>query len=356
VLQEPASQLLQATVSDELAFTARNLGLPEPEVRERVEEWARRLGLGGELGRDPRALSAGCQQLVLLGAALATRPRLLVVDEGGAHWDPVSRGRALEAVRIETARGMTVIWVTQEPEERRAAARTLVLEGPSPSLEPRPPAGASAERATSPALRLDVAAWDGTETRAIRSFEPIRVDCGPGRPTAVRGPNGSGKTVLLEAAVGLRAASQVSVHWLEPHPAAPIMAGQHAELEVFAETVVEEMTFAARARGVARDRAIERAVRALHAVGYGNKTLSRRVWELSAGERRLVQVLAVTVAPAGLIALDEPTCGLDPERRAGLAAWIRVRARETPVLVASQDPEWLAWVGAENVFLGAYLT
>jgi energy-coupling factor transporter ATP-binding protein EcfA2 len=134
------------------------------------------------------------------------------------------------------------------------------------------------------------------------------------------------------------------------------MAGQHAELEVFADTVGEEMTFAARARGVARSRALEEASRAFLAVGYGNEILTRRVWELSAGERRLVQVLAATVAPAGLIALDEPTCGLDPERRAALAAWIRARARETPLLVASQDPAWLESIGAENVFLGGYLT
>ena len=213
------------------------------------------------------------------------------------------------------------------------------------------------ERATSRwSLRLEVAPWDGAEPRAIRISSPIRIECRPGRPVAIRGSNGAGKTVLLEAAVGLRATSQVTVQWREPPPAPPIMAGQHAELEVFADAVLEEMTFAARARGVARVRALEDAIKAIRTVGYGNEFLARRVWELSAGERRLVQVLAATVAPAGLIALDEPTCGLDAGRRAALAAWIRHRARETPLLVASQDPDWLEWVGAENVFLDGYLT
>src|SRR5262245_59865631 len=166
VLQEPASQLLQGTVADELAFTARNLGAAEPDVGERVGSWADRLGLASDLGRDPRTLSAGRQQLVLLGAALAMTPRPLVVGEGGAHWDPDARRLGLDAVRSEVARGLTVVWVTQEPDEIAASSRTLRLEGsPAPfrtaaasSIAPvRMSAAASAD-----SIRIEVSPWDGS--------------------------------------------------------------------------------------------------------------------------------------------------------------------------------------------------
>jgi ABC-type multidrug transport system ATPase subunit len=90
-------------------------------------------------------------------------------------------------------------------------------------------------------------------------------------------------------------------------------------------------------------------------MGWGPEVLSSRLWDLSAGERRLVQVLAATLAPAGFIALDEPTCGLDPDRRSDLARWVGRTAETTPVLVASQDLEWVSSLGATRVVIRGYL-
>ena len=74
ILQDPSSQLLQPTVREELAFSALNLGHPPDGVASEVTRWSDRLGLAGDLERDPQQLSAGRQQLVLLAgcAHLAT--------------------------------------------------------------------------------------------------------------------------------------------------------------------------------------------------------------------------------------------------------------------------------------------
>ena len=74
VLQEPASQLFERRVADEIAFAARNLGVPEGRIATRVDEWTSRLGLERVLEQDSRALSAGWQQRVLIAAAMASDP------------------------------------------------------------------------------------------------------------------------------------------------------------------------------------------------------------------------------------------------------------------------------------------
>jgi ABC-type multidrug transport system ATPase subunit len=80
--------------------------------------------------------------------------------------------------------------------------------------------------------------------------------------------------------------------------------------------------------------------------------LDRRCWDLSSGERRLIEVVAGLIAPARLLALDEPTAGLDPKRRAALAGLVRERALEGPVVLASQDLEWAERLSSRLVWLG----
>ena len=106
----------------------------------------------------------------------------------------------------------------------------------------------------------------------------------------------------------------------------------------------EEIVFAAVSRGLSRQDALTRAADALLKVGITEPGfLERRCWWLSGGERRIVEAVAALIAPASLLALDEPTAGLDPAARIGMAALVRERSERGPVLVASQD---LAFVGA----------
>jgi ABC-type multidrug transport system ATPase subunit len=80
--------------------------------------------------------------------------------------------------------------------------------------------------------------------------------------------------------------------------------------------------------------------------------LARRTWTLSTGEKRLVEVIGALIAPASLVLLDEPTAGLDPERREALAGLVALRAGIDPVLIASQDLEWVGMAGAHRFRLG----
>lgn len=81
VLQDPRSMLFARSVAEELAFGPRNLGLPEPEVRRRVEAAAARFGLEERLRQHPYALAPAARRRLAIAAVLAMAPRVLVLDE-----------------------------------------------------------------------------------------------------------------------------------------------------------------------------------------------------------------------------------------------------------------------------------
>jgi energy-coupling factor transporter ATP-binding protein EcfA2 len=352
VLQDPPSQLLADTVADELALVGRNLGIPEDEVARRVGRLAAALGLTDALAGDPRALSAGGQQCALLGAALVAAPRVLVADEAGAHLDAGARARVLGLLRDEVQRGLAVIWVTQDPTEIAAADRSIAVgdELPSPWAPPAVPAP-SADPGSG-ALTIEISPPETARGPRIAVARRRVLEVAARGVTALVGPNGAGKSVLLAAAAGAAPHPQVRISWARAPAQPPLLASQFPEQEIFQEQVLDEMAWAAIQRGSPPDRARADASAILEALGLGVAFGRRRVWSLSGGEKRLVQVGGALVTPAGLLLLDEPTAGIDPGRKKALGALVAQRSREIPVMVAGQDAGWLDEIGARLMPLG----
>ena len=90
VFDDPETQLSQLTVAEEVAFGLENLGVPAPEMLDRVAAALEACGLGGFDARNPLTLSGGEQQRLVVASALATRPRLLLLDEPVGNLDPRS--------------------------------------------------------------------------------------------------------------------------------------------------------------------------------------------------------------------------------------------------------------------------
>ena len=347
IQQDPSSQLVQGTVANELAFGPRNLGVEEAETRRRVERLVDRLGLTAEAERDPLLLSAGRQQLVLLGAALATAPDLLLADEGSAHLDPEARRLVMRVLEEEAARGMAVVWASQHPEELAAMDRVLEL-GPGVTPTPAfhlPAAGAS----SAGLLRVRVSPLDPAQDREgplVRTCQPLSLELGQSGIRAIVGSNGAGKSVILGAICGLVSCRQVTVEWHEPGPHPPIAALQFPELQIFQEQVSDEIAFASISRGRPAEAALAEASKWLRRLEFvPEEFLGGRTWNLSMGAKRLTEVIAALVAPSSVHLLDEPTAGLDPMRRARLGQILHELAEERPILIATQDREWLTNMG-----------
>lgn len=354
ILQDPSSQLLQPTVREELAFSARNLGHAPDEVAREVARWSERLGLAGDLERDPQRLSAGWQQRVLLAAALVSRPALLLADEPAAHLDGATRQRVLELVREEVAGGLAVVWVTQDSEEMAAADRSLDLGGPEPIASARAVVVAGPVAAPSaPLLTLRVSPWAGGDGPAVMTPVALEIPVAKTGVTAIEGPNAAGKSVLLSAAVGVIQLKQVQVVDGPGPGSPPILCSQYPELEIFEERAGDEAVYAAVSRGVPRALALEQAVALLERLGPGlGRLLERHTWGLSGGEKRLLSLVAALIAPASLVVLDEPTAGLDPGRRRALGGLVAELSRGTAFLLASQDGAWLDGLAARRHRLG----
>lgn len=127
VLQDPAAQLVAATVADEVALGAEAAGRAPAEVAATVERHVLLQALVAVRHRDPAMLSGGQQQRVAVAAIGACDVDVLVLDEPTALLDPQAR-RAFAASVRELAAGRGVVWITQEADEVARCDRVVVLE------------------------------------------------------------------------------------------------------------------------------------------------------------------------------------------------------------------------------------
>ena len=129
VMQDPESQIVTASVENEVALALENLRVPRPEMRARIAEALAAVNLAGLEARHPHELSGGQQQRLALAAAFAVRPALIVLDEPTSQLDPRSTADLFALVRrLCQARG-TACLVTGHASEEMAetAGRILVL-------------------------------------------------------------------------------------------------------------------------------------------------------------------------------------------------------------------------------------
>jgi energy-coupling factor transport system ATP-binding protein len=128
LFQNPENGLVAPFVEDDVAFGLENLGVPREEMRERVAQAIRAVGLEGYERREPHTLSGGEKQRVALAGLLAVEPEILVLDEPTSMLDAAGRREVLEHLEVLRSR-KTVLHVTHHLEELLNADRVLVLNG-----------------------------------------------------------------------------------------------------------------------------------------------------------------------------------------------------------------------------------
>ena len=389
VSQEADTQVVSTTVRAELELPMELRGATGIEAARAVEEAALALGIEPLLDRTTSSLSGGELQRVALGAALVTGPPLLLLDEPTSQLDPVAGDELIALLRrLNEEWGVTILLGEHRLERCLAAAdRVLALEegrliydGPvdgfgraalerapalvtpvmrlfdlagfpgSPvtvkaaraalgllALHPDPEAAAAEMTPPAPPTgdgvlrcrRLRVELEDGDAIRPV--LRGIDLEVRAGERVALMGPNGAGKSTLLRTCAGLIEPEHGSVE----APGGCALLGQRPDDYLVRERVDEELPGTA-------------GLEALEAVGL-TVDPGADPRDLSGGERQRL-ALAIAMAgrgaggrPSGLICLDEPTRGLDRERKDDLAEWIdQLASAGAGLLVATHDVEFAA--------------
>jgi energy-coupling factor transporter ATP-binding protein EcfA2 len=386
LFQDPESQVVMGGVRAEIALGLEHRGESPAAVARAVEEAALALGIGNLLARRSDTLSGGELQRVALAAALAHRPRLLLLDEPTSQLDPVAGDELIWLLRRLNEEWGTTVLLTEHRLERclPAADRVLALDGgrlacdaaPGDFLawaaEARPPLATPAARLFSLAglrplpasvkeakaalrdtgIELEPAPEPQLEPRrrgkraqaalelrgvwheiengpAILRGVDVRVE--PGELVALMGRNGAGKSTLVKHAKGL----------LHPTRGSVKSAGDVALLlQNPGDYLIHEH---------AREEAGEAA---LVSAGLGDRG-EADPRDLSGGERQrlALEVVLSGEKPPAVVCLDEPTRGMDRSRKEALALRLHELAKNgAAVIVATHDPEFAARL-AERVLL-----
>lgn len=127
VFQNPDDQLVATLVEDDVAFGPENLGVPSPQIAQRVREALKGVGLVGFERHETHALSGGQKQRVALAGVLAMEPRVLILDEASSMLDPRGRKGLMKVCRALHDRGMTIVMITHVMEEAAEADRVAVF-------------------------------------------------------------------------------------------------------------------------------------------------------------------------------------------------------------------------------------
>ncbi len=414
LFQDPETQVVLSTVRAELALPLENRGHGGAAVARGVEEAALALGIGDLLDRSTHELSGGELQRVALGAALAGRPRILLLDEPTSQLDPVAGDELVWLLRrLNEEWGTAIVLVEHRLERCLAAAdRVLAFDGgalacdapprgflewaaerapalatPGARLFARaglrpPPSGVKEARATLRAHGL-LAEETGAVLPAAVAAEPRGGRVGRGlrvrsRRTATRQPpalafrgvwheRAGGRAVLRGVDLALAPGERVALmgrngagkSTLLRH-ANGLLAPTRGRVESAGRVALllqnpNDYFLADRVSGELGPAALEAAGLAALA--------DRHPRDLSGGERQRLALAIVSgsedgdtargresASPAALC-LDEPTRGMDRAAKGDLASMLRAAASAgSAVLVATHDPEFAATL-AERVVL-----
>jgi energy-coupling factor transport system ATP-binding protein len=405
--QDPLSGFVTDTVEEELAYTMEQLAIDPAAMRTRLEETLDLLGIAGLRHRALRTLSGGQQQRVAIGAALTAHPRILVLDEPTSALDPTSAEDVLAAItRLVHDLGVTVMLAEHRLERVLPYADRIVYlpgDGTVTAGDPAQimaiadvsppvvelgrlagwaplPLSVRDARRQAPALRERLPAAPPSRHRgsgvasagpaaltarglvvrygALVAVRGVNLTLRPGEITALMGRNGSGKSSLLWAlqGAGRRAAGSVRVAGADADPAALSAADARHLVGLVPQTPADLLYLDTVSAELAQaDRDAQAALRACGPAASGVPAkeildgiapgIRRDVHprDLSAGQQ-LALVLAVQLAAAPtVILLDEPTCGLDYQAKAGLTGTLdELAARGHAIVLATHDVEFAA--------------
>ena len=128
VFQNPDNQIVANVVEEDVAFGPENLGISSAEIRRRVDNALKQVGMSKYANHAPHLLSGGQKQRIAIAGVIAMETKCIVLDEPTAMLDPRGRREVMETItRLNREKGITVVLITHHMEEAAQAQRVIVM-------------------------------------------------------------------------------------------------------------------------------------------------------------------------------------------------------------------------------------
>jgi energy-coupling factor transport system ATP-binding protein len=405
VFQDYESQLFRTTVELEVAFGPENLILPLEEIRERVRNAIKAVGLENLEKRYSFALSGGQKQRLAIASLLSLQPSLLILDEATSDLDPVGKRAIYEVAKnlMEQKVIRSLVLVDHHLEKVAAFADrvivmkdgNVIMDGPAshvlsevemlnqlglhppdtaaiysriqPDSKPYPMNLEDALRKMpkvsearpppepkyndgEPAVEVEDL-WFGYQ-KGEWVIKGVNLVVRKGELLGLIGQNGSGKTTLAQLVAGILKPSRgkIVVFGRDMTSFGVMIRGrdigyifQNPDYQIFSNTVREEIAYGLRARGLPEPEVEARVKDVSNMVGVSN-ILDEDPFFLTKADRQRVAVASILALNPRIIILDEPTTGLSPgETTALMDTVLKLNLQGTTIITITHD----MWVVAK---------
>lgn len=139
VFQNPDNQIVSAIVEEDVAFAPENLGIEPDEIRRRVDDALKSVGMYDQCLASPANLSGGQKQRIAIAGVLAMEPEYIVLDEPTAMLDPIGRKEVISTIKkLNKEKHITVVLITHYMNEAAEADRIIVMKKGKVVLDGKP--------------------------------------------------------------------------------------------------------------------------------------------------------------------------------------------------------------------------
>lgn len=340
LFQSPEDQIVTTVVEDDVAFGLENLCASKEFMKQNISNALRAVNMENHRFSDPSNMSGGQQQRVAIASSIATRSKLLVLDEPTSMLDSCAKEDVNKLFNKLQTSGTTIVQVTHKISECKNADRILMLENGKlrdvslleldEFFTEKSPAVIESKSMTENAKKSNTAieisnlnvSYTNSQSPIIRDYS---LSVKSGEIVAIMGKNGCGKSTLAKAICalikydsgsicvnGIKISEKTSKSQMREIRKNIGYVMQLPEQQLFAQTVFEDVAYGPKNFGLEGRELHSRVLNALKSL-HIEHLAQKSPFELSGGQQRLAAIAGILACNPKILVLDEPTAGLDFE-------------------------------------------